>query len=149
MKAIKILLPVIFAAFLFGTQSCGKYEEGPAISLRTKKERLVNDWVLKEYYKNGSKQDLKDSEELEIKDDGSAVITDTYEFLGTTTTNTDNYKWDFNSDKTKLILTYVNDDGKINENAATTYTITKLYENELWLTQKDEDDEYEYHYESK
>jgi hypothetical protein len=149
MKAIKFLLPVLFAAVMLGNQSCSKYEEGPTISFRSKKARLVNDWNLKEYYKNGSKQDLNNTVELEIKDDGTAVKTVTVEILGTTTTDTYNYKWEFNSDKTKLILIYVDDDGKIYEDAATTYVITKLYEDEMWLTQNDGDDSYEYHYETK
>lgn len=52
MRKIAIILSIIaVTAMLFS--SCGKYEEGPAFSLATKKARLTGDWTLKETSYNG------------------------------------------------------------------------------------------------
>ena len=153
MKAIKTLLAVILVSGILISTGCKKYEEGPVVSLRSKKERVINDWLLKEEYKNGAKQDNSNTTiELEIKDDGSVIKTTTFSYTvfgeTQTTTITNYYNWEFNSDKTKLILTVSNEDGE-NYSYGESYTIVKLYENEMWLKYIDGDDEYEYHYEPK
>ena len=40
------LLLAAAAITVLNFQSCSKYEDGPAFSLRTKKSRLVGDWEL-------------------------------------------------------------------------------------------------------
>ena len=146
MKVIKFLLPVIFAAFLFGTQSCNKYEEGPAISLRTKKARVVNEWTLKEYYENGKKQDIDDPLDLIFEKDQTGYFV-SYDDGGDQ--DVTNFNWEFNSDKTKILMTYVDEDGKVHENQVWALTILKLYENELWLKSESDDETDEYHFETK
>jgi len=50
----KIFTLVVLAAFIIlGTASCKKYEEGPALSLRSKTSRLAGDWVLKKATQDG------------------------------------------------------------------------------------------------
>jgi hypothetical protein len=45
---------VLFFSLLTFVFSCSKYEDGPAISLRTKKHRLVNSWAVKQVLVNGN-----------------------------------------------------------------------------------------------
>lgn len=44
---------VLFALLLIMIYGCKKYEEGPLISLRSKKERLANTWILDKATLNG------------------------------------------------------------------------------------------------
>ena len=38
------------------TASCNKYEDGPKLSLRTRKARLINEWVVSKYIVDGTDQ---------------------------------------------------------------------------------------------
>lgn len=49
MKLILLFSLILLTLFT----SCGKYEEGPNFSLRTKKNRLRSDWKLNKLYING------------------------------------------------------------------------------------------------
>ena len=60
------------AAFLaLSVQSCGKYEEGPGLSLRSKKARVAGTWKLSKSSTNGV-DDALDSDEItdNTTDDG-------------------------------------------------------------------------------
>lgn len=46
-KTIK-LITVLFASMLIFGTSCGKYEDGPKLSLRSKKARMANTWKIVE-----------------------------------------------------------------------------------------------------
>ncbi|MDA9262185.1 hypothetical protein N9P55_00280, partial [bacterium] len=46
-KTIK-LITVLFASILIFGTSCGKYEDGPGLSLRSKKARMANTWKIVE-----------------------------------------------------------------------------------------------------
>ncbi|MFO7723497.1 MAG: hypothetical protein R6V49_09790, partial [Bacteroidales bacterium] len=43
------LAMVLVSVMILGSISCGKYEEGPAFSLATKKARLTGEWTLENY----------------------------------------------------------------------------------------------------
>jgi len=59
MKKIGIILSIV-AGFAILFTACGKYEEGPAFNLKTKKARIVGTWGIKEITVNGNVQDLGD-----------------------------------------------------------------------------------------
>ncbi len=143
MKAIRTLLLVSFAALMFVNTGCKKYEEGPMISLRSKKARVVNDWKVVKILKNGEEQDM-DNLKLyyDFKDDNTGVVTHIVSTVVGDYTTTVDFKWEFNDDKTKIIFTFDNDDTE-------DVTILKLYEKEMWWEDKDGDDTYEYHLEPK
>jgi len=148
MKTLRNLALLSLVAFMFVGTGCKKYEEGPTISFRSKKARVVNDWHVKKEYKNG--KDVTD-DNLDLyylfEDDNTGKITHIiHSGLGDITSN-NNFKWDFNSDKTKLIITWLDDDG--NPDGTEEYTILKLYENEMWWKYQNGDDTYEYHLEPK
>ena len=49
---------------IFGA-SCGKYEEGPGISLRSKKARLANTWTITKTVTKDGDEDVWDADEKE------------------------------------------------------------------------------------
>ncbi len=52
MKKIILLLSVVILSMI-ALNSCSKYEEGPAFSLRTKMSRITGTWVIDEITENG------------------------------------------------------------------------------------------------
>lgn len=48
-----VLLSLIMAIVLITFQSCNKYEEGPAFSMRTRTARVANLWEIETYTVNG------------------------------------------------------------------------------------------------
>ena len=99
--------------------SCGKYEDGPGISLLTKKSRVAGNWNIKSigtlvYPANYSVN-------LEFEKSGSATFT--YSYGGYSETYAGS--WDFASDKENLIL---NIDGDVQ-----TFEIKRLTNKEIWL----------------
>ena len=142
----KILVAVIAIAFV--AVSCGKYEEGPKISLASKEGRIINVWSLDAQFENGVEQTLtaEDKDDyIEFMKDGKAVISWVY---GGSTTDID-ATWELSDDKEQLIMymTY--------EMLGTTYTdttestILRLKSNEMWLEQVDGSDKSEFHYITK
>jgi hypothetical protein len=140
MKSIhKIGMVAVIAASVI-LSSCGKYEDGPKISLASKKARIVNTWKLDKYIENGVDQPLGGwSLEMDIKKDGSYTSTSSFggaSFSGTGT-------WEFSGDKESLITTYAG------SSTANTAQITRLKSNELWTKETNGTDIDEYHYVSK
>ena len=126
---------IIVIQFLDG---CKKYEEGPRISLKSKKERISNHWLLTKYLENGQvPTSYTSSWDIDIKTNGDYITYTDYsssgEIIGT---------WRFSSDKEKITFTEMGGDSY-------TFTILKLKEKELWLEEKDGNDTYELHLEPK
>ncbi len=122
-KFSSILLFVIALALVL--PAC-KYEEGPALSLRSKKARVVNIWKIEKAWQNGydvtaSLESFQPGLTLEFKEDGSLV----YDWLQNSAPVSYSVQWEFNSDKSGLVIT---------ENAlSTTWDILRLKNNEMWL----------------
>jgi hypothetical protein len=124
---MKKLLSIFFIGTLLLVSACGKYEEGPSFSLRSKKARVANDWAIayaydfdeqKETtaeYQNKTWEFTKEGEFIERKSD----IVD------------EAGKWDFISDKEELAISIGTDIDK--------YTIIRLKENEMWLKDAEEE----------
>ena len=117
MKKLSTIFVLTLVITLIG---CSKYEDGPAISLRSKKARLVNKWKLEKIYLDGKEQlvqGIPPSEAdvwVEFKKD------DSFEnFFGI------NGKWEFDSSKEHIKL--MDDDS----NLIHELRIIKLKENEL------------------
>lgn len=107
--------------------ACKKYEEGPALSFRSKTARLVNQWKIEKVMEDGQditaayvsfQKDLvneyKENGELAIsyKDNTGATIS----YSAT---------WEFSSDKTGVVITTAG--------VSVTSSILKLKNDELWL----------------
>lgn len=124
-KTMKKLTTILMVALLVGAASCKKYEEGPGFSLRSKKARVANTWIIDQYVDaDGDVQKETDSDTYEMKKDGT--FTRSY---GSTSFDG---KWEFRKDKEQLAFVY--------EHYESVYTIIKLKEKELWLADEDKDE---------
>ncbi|PCJ84228.1 MAG: hypothetical protein COA57_09490 [Flavobacteriales bacterium] len=115
-----LITPVLFTG-------CKKYDEGPSLSLRTKKARVANEWKVDFAY------DYKDGENTtsdyfgetwEFSKDGEWIERDngTIDKSGT---------WEFVSDKESIKITKPFD--------VDYYDILKLKNKEMWLKDQDEE----------
>jgi hypothetical protein len=126
-KSLLVLSVILSSLFI---SSCNKYEEGPAISLRTKTERVHNNWKIAQALKDG--QDVTQSYykyELDLSKDGGATLSTNYDFAGLNYQFVTSGEWVFVSNKEKLSFDF----DKNSEDGV--YTILKLKEDEMWLRQ--------------
>lgn len=132
MKYIGLLLGISLV------YSACKYEEGPWVSIRSKKERVSNTWKVEKAYEDG--QDVTSSYqqyELQLLRSGSAKLVAIYTSGNVTVEYETNGTWDLIDNKEELRLDFENN------NADNTYKILKLKEKEMWL--RDTDDDVELH----
>lgn len=112
---------VIGAAFLFG---CGKYEEGPFFSLRTKKMRVTGEWEMDEIVvDNQNYTSAYNFFEIEFTNDND--FTERVQ-VGGFETFTSEGEWEFKRGKEEIELDY--DDG-----TRVDFTIIRLTNTELWI----------------
>lgn len=118
-------LKLIIAVTLISTVivACKKYNEGPRISFRSKKERVSNEWVLSDRYVADTLNMWEDSLNTGVlrftKAGFYSLSTDTLQETG---------EWAFNHDKKKIVLD-INSDTDIRPDVL---QIQKLKEEELW-----------------
>jgi hypothetical protein len=127
MKRNVLLMFSVIVSLMFILPSCGKYEEGPGISLRTKKQRLVGKWIADKYVTDEGSANADDPTTYEFTSSNSFVVEGD---LGTT-----NGTWEFSDDKLSVIATY---SLPIVGEFTTTWKILRLTNTELWVL--DEDD---------
>lgn len=127
----KLQLRLLLFLFVAGLVSaCGKYDEGPNLSFRSKNERVQNTWDVEFVYDNEADVTARYVDfELQILEDGSIVITNKDVNDSTTTQNG---FWTFIDDKCGLRFDYsvpaVLPDRDY-------FTILRLKEKEMWLQQ--------------
>lgn len=133
-KFMLIALPLLLLS------ACGKYEDGPAISFRTKTHRLCNNWQVSSAYQNGVDKTSDFNAAfagylLDIRKDETYTLS--YSPFGLGQVN-DNGRWVFSDDK--MTVKFTNSDGEIEE-----YIILRLKEKELWVRFTENGDEWEVH----
>jgi len=143
----KMLMALVALAFV--AASCGKYEDGPGFSLKSKKARVVNVWSFDKNFVDdlGSFVITGDTvQEIQFLKDGKAVFT----YSGPSGTKDYDATWEFSDDKEKLNC-YVAHVAICGSTYIDTieYTILRLTSNEMWLTEYKFNDTYEYHYITK
>lgn len=134
MKSIstKILLGVVGTAFIL--PSCKKYDDGPSLSLRSKKARIANTWKIESATVDGSDATSSyDDYELELTKSGSATLRANYTWAGTEFQISTSGTWDLINNNEDLRLDFASDDSDQD------YRILRLKEKELWLKEKDDD----------
>lgn len=99
--------------------SCGKYEDGPSVSLLTKKARVVGSWDVKSI----GTQAMIAGYSMNLNFEKSGVATFSYTYGGSSYTYAGS--WDFASDKENILI---NIDGD-----AQLFEIKRLTNNEMWL----------------
>ena len=141
-------LSILFAAFaVVLLASCGKYEDGPGFSLRSKTSRIAGTWTVTEAFQGSTNitSSLTNGGTVEVTFDKEGAYKYTYDFvvLGFPSSGTINGTWAFSSDKTALEVT----DGSGQMDSS---KILRLTNNELWLEQSDSNGgTYEVHYSAK
>ena len=102
MKTKKYLTVALLFALTLGFVSCGKYEEGPGLSLRTKKARISNVWkpvkVISNFIEDTAALSLETRVEF-TRDDVFRIYIDSSQTWVTG-------EWEFSEDKLRVIGTY-------------------------------------------
>ena len=136
---------LLFLILCISIASCKKYEDGPAISLMSKKARIANIWKVDVYYLNGKDitteyRQVVTREKLVIFQSGNFE----YSELANWSWAVPNYtgKWKFIDDKEGIEMTPDNTAVKTK-----TLKILRLKNKQLWLQEKvSADSVVEYHY---
>lgn len=131
------LIVLICLCLVAALSSCKKYDDGPRLSLRTKKSRIANEWQYKKVTApNGVDMTSQYVDNyIEFQKDGSYIDTDgTYSSTGT---------WQFASDKEDLVLT------ESGSGDAYTYHIIRLKNKEFWFTLANQFGTYEFRLEPR
>jgi len=114
------------------TQSCSKYKDGPLLSIRSRSERVANNWKVGEAIDNGKDVTADYTRyELSLTKGGSAALTAKYKFGGADFDYTTSGTWKFVSDDQQISLDVDN------KNASGIYDILKLQENNMWVKKID------------
>ena len=136
MKKLKNITYVTLAgATAVGVSSCGKYEDGPNFSLRTKKARVVGDWNVKSIgsqvfgVQNQGGIDYGYTINIEFDKNGSVITSMEYTYGTYSYSYSYAGDWDFSANKEHLLLTM--------DGTTDTLEIKRLTNKELWL-----DDDY-------
>ena len=114
-------LSILFAAFaVLFLVSCGKYEDGPGFSLRSKSSRIAGSWTVEKYTSDGVDYTfLTTGLNWEFTKEGSYIVTDA--------AFTETGKWELTSNDRDLTLTSA--DGSIQS-----FKILRLTNAELWFS---------------
>lgn len=141
-------LSILFAAFaVLLLVSCGKYEEGPGFSLRSKTSRLAGTWTLTEAFQGSTNvtDDLTSGGTIEVTFDKEGAYTYTYDFVifGIPTNGSISGTWAFSDDKSEIVIS--NGGGQSDSSK-----ILRLTNSELWLEESDgSGGTYKVHYSAK
>lgn len=116
-----VLLTVLFVT---ANSSCGKYEDGPAISLRSRTKRLIGQWEMQNADIDGTNvTGFYTTFNVGINDNGS--YTESIGLLGFPAQNRSG-NWEFTSSYEAIQISY--DDLSLSN-----VQITRLAYNELWV----------------
>lgn len=126
-KQLFYLSGLLAFVVLFG--SCGKYEDGPAFSLRTKTGRLTGEWKVEKTFINGTEQAATtlDNSTITIEKDGTGKIS--VNFGGIIFSG--DLEWEFGTGKETIKMRTKNTDGTWE--AWGESTILKLTNSEFWV----------------
>lgn len=132
MKKLAIILTIVAAtAMIFS--SCGKYDEGPAFSLLTKKARITGTWTVTEMSSDGTIIDLQGTVMKQtLEKDGTGTFTVSGEYLGMTISTTSNLEWRFDDTKENIEVRIADEDGNFDD-VWDSSKIIKLTNSECWV----------------
>ncbi|HCS21814.1 MAG TPA: hypothetical protein DIW47_14860 [Bacteroidetes bacterium] len=135
---ILVLVLVMTAAVL---PSCRKGTDDPAVSFKSRENRITNSWNLVKYEKNATTQDLNGTTyEYVIYEDGKLKRTVEGTVFGFPTRTVSEGTWTFQNDDEDVKIVIGTD--------TTLYNIQRLATDELWLKNTQDSDTYIYYFES-
>ena len=127
-----VLLIIFTGLMIIGIQSCKKYADGPAFTLRTKTQRLSEKWEVDNYKINGS--------------DFTSLVSG---YTETFSKNGDySYSWGILNGSGNWSFQNKDKEIKLNGSdgqSSRTLTILKLEEKSFWYYYMDGNNRYEYH----
>jgi hypothetical protein len=139
MKTLKLTTLFLAAALVFGSTSC-KYEEGPALSLRTKKARIAGEWTIEKFVDADGTVDNDGGDAVyTFEKDGTGKVSFTTTIGSSTTTSNIDFKWELIDSKEKIKV-------EIDGFSAEESTILRLTNKEMWIKDSDND---ETHFQAK
>ncbi len=125
---LKQLIPLaLFAALIVA--ACKKYEEGPAISLRSKKKRVEGVWKIDKKFDAQEEQLQLTSDDLKVRWEFEDTI---YREIFSGTTQISG-TWEFTESKERILVNYEDTTGKYTLD----YRILRLTNSDLWLKFED------------
>lgn len=128
---------VYLAIIVLLAVSCGKYEDGPDFSLKSKTKRLSREWAVEKVVENGI--DITTDHKLMYAVHTMLFLD--YGSLKETINSTIQAKgWEWGEDKETIIITYKLLDVEKTE----TFFIRRLTSKEFWYTTTKEDKDYEF-----
>jgi hypothetical protein len=125
MKRSSLLFTAFAVLFLV---SCGKYEDGPDFTLRSKKARIAGSWTMEKYMVDGvdlTSQVTAADLALSFKYDKDGSYSEV-RFLSGQVVSTKSGTWKLSLDKENLVVT-------LTSGTVTAYKILRLTNSELWL----------------
>ena len=129
MKVENNLLMAAALVTVVNFSSCKKYEDGPALSLRTKKSRLTGEW---EVVRIGNQAFPYDGYTLEMEFDKDGDMEFKYSYASYSYSYQGD--WEFSGDKEELEITF--------DNQVTDFEILRLTNKELWLEEPNSNQEW-------
>ncbi len=142
---------LFLAAGLFMLSSCGKFEEGPGFTLRSKKARLSGEWKLKEVTMNGSTSidgvpilDGTYQMIFDFKKDGKFTFSESNTDVNQTYSYTDSGTWEWKEDS--LVTKSLGDDNIEDTEAL---HVLRLTNSEFWIDDTDGTEKWVYKFEQK
>lgn len=110
------------------TAGCRKYEEGPDVSLLSRKDRVANHWQISAAYENNRDVTSNYNQyELFLAKDGDAELHANYYLFGTHYQSVTNGTWNLIDNDANIRFDY-EDNSQAGE-----YQILRLTKDELWL----------------
>jgi hypothetical protein len=132
MKKIVFIAVVVLLA-----TSCGKYDEGPGISLKSKTKRLAREWTVEKVVENG--EDIT-SDYMTMRPTHTMLFLD-YGSLKETVNQTVLAKgWEWGDKKETLVITYK----LLDIEKTSIFTIRRLTSKEFWYNTTDDGKDYEF-----
>ncbi len=129
---LSVSVIILGALIMLGLQSCKKYPEGPAFSLRTKTERVSNTWKVDNYK-------INNSDYTSLMSSYTETFTKEGDYSYTWGSLDGTGKWAFQNDKEQIKLT-----GTKNQDSHD-LVILKLEEKSFWYYYMDGNDKHELH----
>lgn len=132
MKTKNLFFVMTMLIGLLGFNSCGKYEDGPGISLRTKTARLSREWVVEKYIDSDGTESTGGADDgtLKFEKDGNGSISQSGFSIPIT--------WEFTSDKEDISITT----SIFGTSDTNVMQILRLTSNELWVKDESGDKTY-------
>jgi hypothetical protein len=135
----KLIFMAVIALLL---TSCGKYEEGPGFSLKSKTKRLAREWTISKVIENGvditdAYKNMVKTHELKFMETGSLKETINTAILAK------GWEWGDKKETIRIYWTLIGVDHEV------THTILQLSSKEYWYRTVLDEKDYEFHWSAK